>query len=220
MSNRTHTMSADLRAYLVDVSVRETDTLARLRDETRPLQCSGMQVSPEAGAFLALLVEMIGARRVIEVGTYTGYSALAMALALPEDGELIACDINPETTAIGQRYWRSARVDHKISLRIAPALETLDGLLAEDQAGGWDMAFIDADKVNYLAYYERCLTLMRPGGVIAVDNVLWGGSVIDPEDDSDSTQAIRAFNAAVRDDDRVSVSLVPIGDGITVARKR
>ena len=220
MSNRTHTMSEALRAYLVDVSVREPEILAALRDETRPLEHSGMQVSPEAGAFLPLLVELTGARRIIEVGTFTGYSALAMALALPKDGQLIACDVNPETTAIAQRYWAQAGVGDRVTLRLGPGLDTLDGLIAQGQAGTFDMAFIDADKVNYQGYYERCLTLLRPGGVVTVDNVLWGGSVIDESSQSDSTKAIRAFNAAVRDDERVTVSLVPIGDGITVARKR
>ena len=165
-------------------------------------------------------MELTGARRIIEVGTFTGYSALAMALALPKDGQLIACDVNPETTAIAQRYWAQAGVGDRVTLRLGPGLDTLDGLIAQGQAGTFDMAFIDADKVNYQGYYERCLTLLRPGGVVTVDNVLWGGSVIDESSQSDSTKAIRAFNAAVRDDERVTVNLVPIGDGITVARKR
>ncbi|MFN3202990.1 MAG: class I SAM-dependent methyltransferase [Bradymonadia bacterium] len=220
MSNRTHTMSDALRDYLVDVSVREPEIFAKLRAETEPMRFSGMQVSPEAGAFLGLLVQVLGARQIIEVGTFTGYSALAMAWAMPADGRLIACDVDADTTAIGRKYWDAAGVGERVQLEIAPALETLDRLIAEGESEAFDLAFIDADKVNYTAYYERCLTLLRPGGVIAVDNVLWGGSVIDPENNNPSTEAIRSFNAHVHGDERVSLSLVPVGDGITLAFKR
>jgi caffeoyl-CoA O-methyltransferase len=179
-----------------------------------------MQISPEQGQFMALLVELIGARRILEVGTFTGYSALAVALALPPDGRVITCDINEEMTAIARRYWAEAGVADKIDLRLAPAIDTLDELLAEGQAGQFDFAFIDADKTNYLAYYERTLELLRSGGLIAIDNVLWNGAVADPERQDDDTSAIRALNEAVHADDRVSLSLLPISDGLTLARKR
>jgi len=169
---------------------------------------------------MALLVELIGATRCLEVGTFTGYSALAVALALPDDGRLIACDVNPETTAIARRYWAEAGVDHKIELRLAPALETLDALLADGGAGTVDFAFIDADKESYDAYYERCLELLRPGGLIAIDNVLWGGSVADPGRSDPETAAIRDLNEKLGRDGRIGLSLVPIRDGLTLARKQ
>ena len=167
-----------------------------------------------------LLVELIGARRTLEIGTFTGYSALAVALALPPDGRVVACDINEETAAVARRYWAEAGVADKIDLRLAPAGETLAGLIAEGRAGSFDFAFIDADKQGYDAYYEACLELLRPGGLIAVDNVLWDGAVADPERDDPDTRAIRALNEKIRDDRRVSLSLLPIGDGLTLARKR
>lgn len=179
-----------------------------------------MQISPEQGQFMAFLARLTGARRVVEVGTFTGYSALTVALALPADGRLVACDVSAEWTAIGRRYWEEAGVADKIDMRLAPALETLDALLTDGHADTFDMAFIDADKENYGAYYERCLRLIRPGGLIMVDNVLWGGSVADPDRDDGDTNAIRALNRALRDDDRVDFSLVPIGDGLSLARKR
>jgi caffeoyl-CoA O-methyltransferase len=180
-----------------------------------------MQMAPEQGQFLALLAKLIGARRAIEVGVFTGYSALAVALALPEDGRLLACDVSDEWTAIGRRYWQAAGVVHKIELRIAPAQETLAPLAADRrQHDSFDFAFIDADKNNYDAYYELCLQLVRPGGLIIVDNVLWNGAVIDPERQDEDTLAIRALNEKICSDSRVDLSLVPIGDGMTVARKR
>ncbi|MGP1396655.1 MAG: O-methyltransferase [Inquilinaceae bacterium] len=221
MSSRTIAMTDRLHDYLLDTTLRETPVQRRLRAETATLGGPGaMQISPEQGQFMALLARLIGARRVIEVGTFTGYSALTVALALPADGRLVACDVSAEWTDIGRRYWNEAGVAGKIDLRLAPALETLDALLADGQAGTFDMAFIDADKESYGAYYERCLRLIRPGGLIMVDNVLWGGSVADPDRDDGDTNAIRALNRALRDDDRVDFSLVPIGDGLSLARKR
>jgi predicted O-methyltransferase YrrM len=178
-----------------------------------------MQVSPEQGQFMGLLIRMLGAKKAIEVGTFTGYSALQVALALPDDGRLIACDISEEWTSIGIPFWKQDQVDHKIDLRIGAATETMSELINEGEAGTYDFAFIDADKVNYLKYYELCLTLMRPGGVIAIDNVIWGGAVADPDITDPSTDAIRELNRFVHQDTRVTVSMLPIGDGLTLARK-
>lgn len=179
-----------------------------------------MQIGPGQGQFLALLLKLLGARRVLEIGTFTGYSALWMALALPEDGKLIACDVSAAYTSIGRRSWQEAGVAHKIDLRIAPASETLRTLLAEGQAGSFDLAFIDADKEGYAGYYEQCLQLVRPGGLIAIDNVLWGGAVADDAAQDADTQALRALNARLHVDERIDLSLLPIGDGLTLARKR
>lgn len=210
-----------LQAYMREVSLREPAVLQRLRAETEPMEWGGMQICPEQGQFLALLVEAIGARRCLEVGVFTGYSSLAVALALPPDGKIVACDVSEEWTAVARRYWAEAGVAHKIDLRLAPAVETLDRLLATGQAGSFDFAFIDADKPNYDGYYERALKLIRAGGLIAIDNVLWGGSVIKPEKDKDeNTLAIRALNRKLRDDKRISLSMIPIGDGVTLAWKR
>jgi caffeoyl-CoA O-methyltransferase len=220
MSVRTLSLDAKLYDYLLAVSVREPRVLASLRDETAKLPNAGMQISPEQGQLMRLLVELIGARRCIEVGVFTGYSSLCVALALPADGKLIACDVSAEYTEVARRYWREADVDGRIELRLAPALVTLDALIGAGQSGSFDFAFIDADKENYLGYYERCLTLLRAGGLLAIDNVLWGGSVVDASNTSASTQAIRALNERIRSDERVSASLVPIGDGLFLARKR
>jgi len=179
-----------------------------------------MQIGPEQGQFMALLVELMGARNALEIGTFTGYSALAVALALPEGGRLVACDISEEWTAVGRRYWEEAGVAHKIDLRLAPALETLDALLTEGRAGAFDFAFIDADKEGYDAYYERSLELVRTGGLIAFDNTLWGGKVVDPTATDVDTEAIRAINTKLAGDERVTLSLLPVGDGLTLARKR
>ena len=220
MSNRTISLDDRLYEYLLGVSLREHPALARLRAETARHPRVNMQIAPEQGQFMALLARLAGARRCIEVGVFTGYSSLAVALALPPDGRIVACDVSEEYTAVARRHWKEAGVADKISLRLAPALETLDALLAEGEAGRFDFAFIDADKEGYPGYYERLLELLRPGGLIAVDNTLWDGAVADPADEEPDTVAIRAFNARLHADQRVDLSLVPIGDGLTLARKR
>jgi len=220
MSNRTIDLTDRLYDYLLKVSLREAPLLAELRAETAKLPMAGMQISPEQGQFMALLAELIGARRVIEVGTFTGYSSLVVALALPANGKLIACDVSEEFTAIARRYWARAGVAAKIDLRLAPALDTLGKLLADGGAGKFDLAFIDADKKQYDGYYEAILKLLRPGGLVLIDNVLWSGAVADPKKRDGDTVAIRALNKKLRDDERVTLSLLPIGDGLTLARKR
>jgi predicted O-methyltransferase YrrM len=205
---------------LLDVTVREPAVLTKLRDETGRMPRGGMQISPEQGQFMALLVELIGARRAIEVGVFTGYSSLRVALAMPADGKLVACDVSEEFTNVARRYWREAGVESKVDLRLGPALATLNALIAEGGRGTYDFAFIDADKSNYDGYYERCLELVRAGGLIAVDNTLWSGAVADPSQQDPDTRAIRELNAKIPDDPRVSSSLVPIGDGLLLARKR
>ena len=220
MSNKTLNLTDELYQYLLRVSLHETELMAELRKETAKLSMSEMQVSPEQGQFMALLAKLLDARQVIEVGTITGYSTLAIAQVLPADGKVIACDVSEEWTSMAMRYWEQAGIVDKIDLRLAPALDTLDGLLQEERAGDFDMAFIDADKENYLNYYERCLELLRPGGLIMVDNVLWGGSVVDASNQKPETKAIRELNEHVHRDSRVDISLVPIGDGVTLARKR
>lgn len=218
MGKKTLPLNDRLYDYLLSVSLNETPLLRALREETDQLEAAAMQISADQGQFMALLLKILNARRVIEIGTFTGYSALVMALALPDDGEIICCDTSVEWTDIAKRYWADAGVDSKIDLRLAPALETLDGLITEGQQNTFDFAFIDADKVNMPNYYESCLQLIRPGGLIAVDNVLWGGAVIDPENQAADTVAIREFNDMLKGDDRVDLSLVPIGDGLTLAR--
>jgi predicted O-methyltransferase YrrM len=220
LSTRTTGLSDSLQEYLLRATLREPEVLAELRAETAKLPAARMQISPEQGQLMRLLVESIGARRAIEVGVFTGYSSLSVALAMPPDGRLIACDVSEEWTAIARRYWANAGVAHKIELRLAPALETLDALLAEGQENDFDFCFIDADKDRYDDYYERCLRLLRPGGLVAIDNALWGGSVADRSQRDEDTEAIRALNAKVVRDERVSMSLVPIGDGLLLARKR
>lgn len=219
MSRRSIELTDDLYEYLLRVSLREPPLFARLREETDGLPSAAMQISPEQGQFMSLLVELIGARRAIEIGTFTGYSALAVAAALPPEGKLISCDVNEETSAIARRYWAEAGLANRIELRLAPALETLDDLLVSG-AEPFDFAFIDADKENYDAYYERLLKLIRPGGLIAIDNVLWSGSVIDPEKTDADTEAIRNLNARLKGDDRITLSMLPVGDGLTLARVR
>jgi predicted O-methyltransferase YrrM len=220
MANRTIGISDDLAGYVRRVGTREPEVLAQLRAETAALPQHAMQVAPEEGAFLAMLVELTGARRCVEVGTFTGYSSTAIALALPDDGRLVCCDVSEEWTTIARRAWVEAGVDHKITLEIAPATRTLDRLIAEDGESTYDFAFIDADKHGYDAYYERCLRLVRPGGLIAVDNVLWGGRVVDDEADDEDTRSIKALNDKIVADDRVSMVLLPVADGITLARVR
>jgi predicted O-methyltransferase YrrM len=215
-----HFYPEDLFHYLLSVSLREPPVLPRLREETDRRGRANLQISPDQGQFLALLVRLTGARRTIEIGVFTGYSALWTALALPADGRIIACDISDEYASVARRYWKDARVDGKIDLRLRPALETLDELLASGGRGQHDFAFIDADKTNYDAYYERCLELLRPGGLIAVDNVLWSGRVLSSNARDPDTRAIRALNRKLSEDERVDLSMIPIGDGMTLARKR
>jgi caffeoyl-CoA O-methyltransferase len=220
MSLQSIGLDERLYRYLLDVSLREPDVLRRLRAETAERENASMQIAPEQGQFMALLVELIGAERTLEIGTFTGYSALAVALALPPHGRVIACEVSQEYARIARRWWVEAGVAEKIELHVEPAIETLDRMLEDGLGRRFDFAFIDADKQGYLDYWERCLRLVRRGGLIAVDNVLWDGRVADPDNAEESTQAIRAFNARVRDDERVDLSLVPIGDGLTLARVR
>jgi caffeoyl-CoA O-methyltransferase len=220
MTNKSLGLDPALYDYLLAVSLREPDILRRLREETARHPRSQMQIAPEQGQFMALLVELLGVKKALEVGVFTGYSALAVALALPPDGMLVACDVSEEYTAIARRYWQEAGVLEQIELRLAPALETLDDLLQAGQAETFDFAFIDADKINYEHYYERSLQLVRSGGLIVVDNVLWSGRVAEPNPEAPSTRTIQAFNAKLHADERISLSLVPIADGLTLARKR
>ena len=220
MSRQTLPLTDQLYDYLLGASLREPDVLRRLREETAAHPKSQMQIAPEQGQFMALLARLMGARRALEVGVFTGYSSLAVARALPEDGHLVACDVSEEYTAVARRYWQEAGVDQKIDLRIAPAAETLDALLEDGQAGTFDFAFIDADKTGYDGYYERTLRLLRSGGLVVLDNMLQGGAVADPADDSASVQAIRALNAKLHEDARIHLSLLPVADGLTLALKR
>ena len=218
---KTLSMTDELFDYAARVALREPEILRRLREETRALPHAGMQIGPDQGQFLALLVRLIGARKTLEIGVFTGYSSLAVALALPPGGRIIACDVSAEYTAVARRYWKAAGVEDAIDLRIAPAIETLDGLIAGGAAETFDFAFIDADKTGYDAYYERALVLLRSGGLIALDNVFWSGRVADPTVDHDpDTEALRALNAKIGGDERVDVSMLCIGDGVTLARKR
>jgi predicted O-methyltransferase YrrM len=220
VSNRTIFLNDQLYDYILRVSLREPDVLRRLREETLAMPQASMQISPEQGQFMALLVKLQGARKIFEIGTFTGYSALVMALALPPGGSIMTCDVSREWTAVAARYWAEAGVLGRIDLRLAPALETVRALLDAGEGLTFDFAFIDADKESYVAYYEAALDLLRPGGLIVVDNTLWDGRVVDPSAQDVDTRAIRAFNERLRDDLRVDLSLVPIGDGLTLARKR
>jgi predicted O-methyltransferase YrrM len=220
VSTRTIQVDDRLHAYLLAVSLREPEVLAKLRAETARHALSGMQISPEQGQLMAFLVEALGVRRALEVGVFTGYSSTIVALAMPPDGRLVACDVSEEFTNVARRYWREAGVEDRIDLRLGPALDTLGTLIEQGASGSFDFAFVDADKENYLGYYEHCLTLLRVGGVIAFDNVLWSGRVADPNDQSESTKAIRALNEKIHGDERVTISLVPIGDGVLLAKKR
>ena len=210
-----------LYRYVLAHSAREHPAQAALREATRTHRHAGMQIGADQGALLALLVKLIGARRTLEIGTFTGYSALAVALALPADGRVLACDISDEYTRVGRPFWRQAGVEDRIELVLGPALATLDARLAQGEAGAYDLAFIDADKAGYAAYYERCLQLVRPGGLIAIDNTLWGGSVAKPAaaDDAD-TRALQAVNERLHRDERVDLALLTVGDGLTLARRR
>jgi len=219
MRRKSIGLGDELYDHVLSTYLRDDDLLRRLREETARLKAGRMQIAPDQGQFMAMLVRMLRARRALEIGVFTGYSSLCVARALGEGGELVACDVNEEWTAIARRYWAEAGVADRIDLRLAPATQTLDRLIAEGRSGSFDFAFIDADKQNYDAYYERCLTLIRPGGLITVDNVLWGGSVIDPADVSEDTVAIRALNAKIGKDHRVEAVLLSIGDGLTLALK-
>jgi predicted O-methyltransferase YrrM len=219
MSKQTLGLEQSLYDYLLSVSLREPTILTQLRQETSQLPMSRMQISPEQGQFMALLVKLIGAKKTLEVGVFTGYSSLVVALALPADGKIVACDVSEEYTSVARRYWQDAGVADKIDLHIAPALETLDKLLTAGETGTFDFAFIDADKSNYNNYYERCLELIRPGGLIAIDNVLWSGKVADTEIQDNQTNKIRDLNRKLHEDSRITLSLVPIADGLTLAMK-
>jgi predicted O-methyltransferase YrrM len=219
MSKQTLTLNSQLYEYFQAISLREPEILAQLRQETAKHPMGIMQISPEQGQFMALLVQLMGAKKTLEVGVFTGYSTLTVALALPADGKVIACDIDEEYTAIARSFWQQAGVADKIELHLAPALETLDKLINQGQANTFDFAFIDADKSNYNNYYERALELVRPGGLIAIDNVLWGGKVADRNIQDNRTKNIREFNQKLHQDTRVTISLVPIGDGLTLALK-
>ncbi len=220
MSKNPLNHEAALYKYLVSVSVRESDALKQLREATGKMEMAMMQISPDQGQFMAMLVQLVNAKTVIEVGTFTGYSTLWMAEALPGDGRVIACDISTEWTDIGKPFWKQAGVAEKITLRIGPALDTLDELISSGLEGHVDLVFIDADKVNYGHYYERAVRLVRRNGLIVVDNVFWGGSVIDEENNGESTAAIRAINRQISKDDRVDIAMVAVGDGLFLARKK
>ena len=220
MSNKTLGLSDAVHAYLLEVGVREPDVLRRLRAETEAMPQHSMQIAPEQGAFMHLVVALMGARRCLEIGTFTGYSSTAVATALPPDGLLVCCDVSTEWTDVARRSWAEAGVTDRIDLRIGPAVDTLDALVAAGESGTYDFAFIDADKRSYAAYYERVLQLLRPGGLVAIDNVLWGGDVADPSVDDDDTRAIRALNDLIAADERVTLAMLPLADGVTLARKR
>ena len=220
MTKQTTGLEETLADYIQSIFLREPDILRQLREETAKLSMAQMQISAEQGQFMALLVQLIGAKKTLEIGVFTGYSALAVALALPNDGKVIACDISEEYMSIAKDFWGRAGVSEKIDLRIAPALETLEKLITEGEAESFDLAFIDADKRNYENYYERVLTLLRPGGLILIDNVLWSGKVVDPTITDKQTQAIREFNQKLHQDSRINLSLIAIADGLTLALKR
>jgi caffeoyl-CoA O-methyltransferase len=220
MSSETINLTGNVYQYLQNISLREPEVLAQLRAETHKVAAYRMQISPEQGQFMTLLMEVLNARKTLDIGTFTGYSALVVALALPSDGKVIACDVDRHWTEIARKYWHKAGVSDKIELHLAPATETLQQLLDKGEAGTFDFAFIDADKENYAAYYDKALELLRPGGIVAIDNVLWGGKVVDPEVNDEATNAIRELNKKVLHDQRVTISMLPIGDGLTLARKR
>ena len=220
MKNKSIQLDDTLYTYLLSVSLREPEVLRQLREETANHPYGGMQIAPEQGQFMALLVELIGAQRVLEIGVFTGYSSTCMALALPPGGRLMALDLSAEYTGIARRYWQLAGVANKIELRLGPALASLDRLIEDGASGSFDLAFIDADKGHYAAYYERSLRLLRPGGLLLIDNVLWGGKVADPSVEDDDTRAIREMNRKIHTDDRVTAVLLAVADGLTLARKR
>jgi predicted O-methyltransferase YrrM len=218
--SRTHIQLTDeLAAYLRDVSLHEPEVLRKLREETGGMEMGGMQITPEQGQFMRLLVRMLGATKVLEVGTFTGYSSISMALGMPAAGKIVCCDISEEWTSVARRYWREAGVESRIELHLGPALHALERLLSQGEKGSFDFAFIDADKVNYSKYLDHAYTLLRPGGVAGIDNVLWHGRVIDAGADDADTQAIREFNQKLAKDERFAISMLPVGDGLTLAMK-
>ena len=219
MSSGILSYTSSLRQYVWQYGLREHPALKELRTETEKLPSSMMQICPEQGALMGNLIRLIAAKKTIEVGTYTGYSAMAVALALPDDGEVVACDVSEEWTSVAKKAWEKAGIANKIDLQLAPASNTLDALLAEGKEGSFDFAFIDADKTNYQIYYEQCLKLIRQGGVIVIDNVLWGGAVTDSNRNDADTEAIRELNQFIATDKRVLISMIPVGDGLTVAVK-
>ncbi len=219
MSNRTLSIDDRVYDYLLSVSLREPDLQKQLREETAAIEFSEMQIAPEQGQFMALLVKLIGARRALELGTFTGYSSISIAAALPEDGELVCCDDSEEWTAVARKYWRQAELENRINFKLGDASATLQALIDEGQDGTFDFIFIDADKQNYPRYYELSLKLLRAGGLMAVDNTLWSGEVADPGNEEPGTRAIRRFNEMLKQDERVEISLVPIGDGLTLVHK-
>ena len=220
MSSSTIGLSNELRKYMLDVSFRDDDILRQLREETLTLKEAQMQISPEQGALLSILTKILNAKKTLDIGVFTGYSSLVVAREIPNDGLVVACDTSIEWTSIAKKYWKLAGVDNKVDLHLAPAVETLEKLIQDGQGSTYDFSFIDADKINYQSYYEYSLTLVKPGGIIAVDNVLWSGQVIDENDSEPATRAIRSFNEKLYQDDRVSISMVPIGDGLTLAYKK
>ena len=220
MSHQTLNLNSQLYEYLLSVSLREAEVLTKLRQETAQHPMARMQISPEQGQFMAILVSLMGAKKTLEIGVFTGYSATAVALVLPEEGKLVACDTSEEYTSIARKYWQQANIAHKIELHIAPAIETLDRLIDNGEGETFDFAFIDADKSNYDSYYEKSLQLVRKGGLIAIDNVLWGGKVADLTRQDHRTNSIRALNQKIYQDSRVNLSLIPIGDGLTLALKK
>jgi predicted O-methyltransferase YrrM len=220
MSNISIGLTPELHDYLVRHGVREPEILRRLRDETASLPQRNMQIAPEQGAFMAMLVGLSGAHRAIELGTFTGYSSLAVLLAMPPDGTIVCCDISDEWTSVARRYWAEAGVADRVDLRLAPALETLDALLASGAAGTFDFAFIDANKVDYPDYHERILKLLVSGGIAVYDNVLWAGGVLDESKTDADTMGVRRLNERLATDERVTISMIPVGDGLTLARKR
>ena len=220
MSSSTIGLSNELRKYMLDVSFRDDEILRQLREETSILKEAQMQISPEQGAFLTILTKILNAKKTLDIGVFTGYSSLVVARELSDDGLVVACDTSIEWTSIAKKYWKLAGVDKKVDLYLAPAIGTLKKLIEDGQASTFDFSFIDADKINYQSYYEYSLTLVKSGGIIAIDNVLWSGQVIDEKDSEPATRAIRLFNEKLYQDDRVSISMVPIGDGLTLAYKK
>lgn len=220
MSDVTLNLSPAVYEYYQNTSLREPEVLKNLREQTKKMSMAQMQISPEQGQFMALLIQLLNAKKALDIGVFTGYSTLSVALALPETGKVVACDINVEWTKIAKRYWDMANVSNKIELVLGPATETLQKLIDKGETGTFDFAFIDADKVNYPVYYELALNLVRPGGLIAIDNVLWEGKVADPAIQDENTQIIRALNEKILHDDRVTISMLPIGDGLTLVMSR